>query len=297
MLESVSARDDDALAGAHTQTLAALRDGAGVVYQAAFATDEFVGFADFLVRTDDGAYEVYDTKLARRAKITALLQLAAYADQLERLGIPTGPRVHLLLGDGSTSTHRLTDIAPVFADRWARLRWMIAERVAAAEAIAWEEPGYAVCGRCAECAAQVEATRDVLLVAGMRSTQRIRLAEAGIRTIDQLAATDEPVAGIGAGALAALRDQARMQVAGEGARSPRACTTPPASPPCPNPTRATSSSTSRATRSGPTAAAGRPAGTWSTCSASSSTRAASASTSGRSGRTTARRRSAPPSTS
>jgi uncharacterized protein len=224
VLDAVSARDDDALDRAHHATLAALRDGAAVVYQAAFATDEFVGFADFLVRTEGGganhddspAYEVYDTKLARRAKITALLQLAAYADQLQLLGIPTGPRVHLLLGDGSTSTHHLTDIAPVFADRWARLRWMIDERVAADGPIPWEAPGYAVCGRCAECAAQVEATRDVLLVAGMRSTQRIRLAEAGIRTIDQLAASHDPVAGIGAGALAALRDQARMQLAGEG---------------------------------------------------------------------------------
>ncbi len=41
----------------------------------------FLGFADFLVR-DGERYQVVDTKLARSEKVTALLQLAAYADAL-----------------------------------------------------------------------------------------------------------------------------------------------------------------------------------------------------------------------
>ncbi|MFD1713448.1 TM0106 family RecB-like putative nuclease [Amnibacterium flavum] len=216
--EPSSKGDLAALAAAMTETIGALRDGADVVYQATFLDDEFVGFADFLVRTDDDSsgrprYEVYDTKLARKAKITALLQLAAYAGQLRRLDIPIGSEVHLLLGDGSRSTHRLTDIEPVFDDRFARLRFMIDERLADPSPIAWGAVGYAACGRCAECALQVELHHDVLLVAGLRGNQRARLAAAGVRTIDELAALDHPVEGIGAATLENLRAQAAMQVA------------------------------------------------------------------------------------
>jgi hypothetical protein len=45
----------------------AMRDGAEVVYQAAFLDDDWLGFADFLIRIDepsglgDWSYEAYDT--------------------------------------------------------------------------------------------------------------------------------------------------------------------------------------------------------------------------------------------
>lgn len=219
--EPVPKTDAGALAAAMAETVAALRDGADVVYQGTFFRDGFVGFADFLIRTDQpdpslaagsASYEVYDTKLARKAKITALLQLAAYAGQLRALGISVGPSVHLLLGNGITSSHRLRDIEPVFADRLDRLRHMFDVRMAAGRAIEWGEPGYTACGRCAECALQVREHRDVLLVAGMRGPQRDRLAAAGITTIDQLAGSAGDVPGVGSGALETLRDQARMQL-------------------------------------------------------------------------------------
>ena len=222
--EPASRGDLDQLRMASEQTVTALRDGADVVFQGTFLDDGFVGFADFLVRAGhvaDGSdvgrwrYEVYDTKLARKAKITALLQVAAYSRQLQRLGIPIGDRVHLLLGDGTTSSHRLADIAPVFDERAARLRVMVDERMSADGPIPWGAPGYSADGRCAECTEQVTRHRDVLLTAGMRGAQRARLAEAGIRTIDQLAASTGEIPGIGEGALARLRDQAHMQVSAE----------------------------------------------------------------------------------
>ncbi|BDZ47114.1 TM0106 family RecB-like putative nuclease [Naasia aerilata] len=207
--------DADALRAAMAATVQAMRDGADVVFQGTFYDGRFVGFADFLVRTEteDGwVYEVYDTKLARKAKISALLQLAAYAVQLEALGIPVGPQVHLLLGDGSTSTHRLADILPVFRDRIARLLQMVDARVADPAPIAWGVAGYTACGRCATCAEQVEASRDVLLVARLNAGQRRRLADAGITTIDQLASSTGDIDGIGSATLEKLRDQARMQL-------------------------------------------------------------------------------------
>ncbi|MFB2556679.1 TM0106 family RecB-like putative nuclease [Herbiconiux liangxiaofengii] len=202
---------------AHQQlTLEALRAGADVVFQATFFDGRFLGFADFLVKvpaSEPPRYEVYDTKLARRAKITALLQLAAYADQLERLGVPVGDEVHLLLGDGSRSTHLLRDILPVYLDRRQRLEVLFDERMHDT-AVQWGDPRYTICGRCEVCAPEVDAHRDLLQVAAIRVTQRARLLAAGIDTIDELAHSEGPVDGLAPSSLEALRDQARMQVDG-----------------------------------------------------------------------------------
>src|SRR3712207_5003262 len=171
------------LAQAAAESERALREGADALFQATFFDGRFLGYADFILRGEDGAYEVYDTKLARSAKITALLQLAAYSDQLERLGIPIGEHVHLLLGDGRTSTHRIRDILPVYRRRRARLQHQLDERLAEGAATEWGDPRYTVCGRCAACKQQVELHRDVLQVAGMRMSQRKHLADAGVTTI------------------------------------------------------------------------------------------------------------------
>jgi uncharacterized protein len=213
--------DPEALRAAQERTIHALRDGNDVVFQATFFDEPenerigFVGFADFLIKSDDG-YQVWDTKLARKARVTALLQLAAYADQLRQLGIPVSDDTFLLLGSGEESKHSLKDIEPVFHDRVVRLKQMIEARLDDPEPIEWGAVGYTADGRCEWCAPEIERTRDVLLVAGMRTTSRARLADAGIHTIDDLAASTGEVDGIGAAALEKLRAQARMQLTPHG---------------------------------------------------------------------------------
>lgn len=218
--------DAAALAEAVAMTNAALASDAEVIYQAAFSTDDFVGFADFLVRdrsADAGAgapWVVQDTKLARRARVTALMQLAAYVDQLDRLQVPRADRVELLLGDGSVSVHEVADLLPVFGLRRERLAALIADRRlelgAAGDPIAWGDPrgelGVMACGRCATCDAEVVASRDLLLVAGMRPVQRERLRAAGIHTIEQLAEAPAGPAGMNPDVFASLRTQARLQL-------------------------------------------------------------------------------------
>nr|WP_307327656.1 bifunctional RecB family nuclease/DEAD/DEAH box helicase [Microbacterium sp. SORGH_AS_1204] len=219
--------DAEALSEAVRLTDAALADPAAeVVYQAAFATDEFVGFADFLVREPvaraDGArpWIVQDTKLARRARVTAVMQLAAYVDQLDRLAVPRSDEVQLLLGDGTTSTHRVDDLLPVFGLRRERLRALIADRRvdlgAGGAVIGWGDArgdlGVVACGRCATCELEVVAHRDLLLVAGMRPVQRDRLRASGILTIDALAQATAAPAAMSADTFSSLRTQARLQL-------------------------------------------------------------------------------------
>ncbi|MDT0166944.1 TM0106 family RecB-like putative nuclease [Actinotalea sp. AC32] len=215
--ERALARDRATLTAKHAETLHALRTGADVVFQAGFFDGRFGGWADFLVReraleSAAPVYAVHDTKLARHAKVTALLQLAAYADQLLADDVGVAPEVHLVLGDRTTTSHRLADLLPVYRLRRARLEQVLDEHQAQPAPVTWGDQRYRACGRCAVCAPEVERTRDVLLVAGMRSTQRARLRDVGITTLDELAVSAGTVDGIGSGTLERLRAQARLQV-------------------------------------------------------------------------------------
>ena len=223
--------DRAGLTAKHAETLEVLRTGADVVFQAGFFDGRFSGWADFVIRDDDGVrYAVHDTKLARRAKVTALLQIAAYADQLLAEHIPVTEHVHLILGDRTTTEHRLDDLLPVYRERRVRLEQVLDEHLAETGPVQWGDARYTACGRCDVCAVEVKATRDVLVVAGVRATQRARLRAAGITTVDQLAADDREVTGIPATTLATVRAQARLQVA----QDPPA----PGAPPPPLPTGA-----------------------------------------------------------
>ena len=230
-------------------------------------------------------------------KVTALMQLAAYADQLDRLGIPRADRVELLLGDGTISAHEVDDLLPVFVLRRERLRAMIAIAAtwssgADGPVVAWGDPRFVACGRCATCTLEVEGHRDLLLVAGMRPTQRRRLQPPASTRSSELAGADACAANISPDAFASLRTQARLQLESErgaAAGGPTApvfeVVMPAAWRRSPRPIPATSSSTSRATRSTPRRS--RASGT-STTSSAGSTRPSSTA---RSGRTRSRRRS------
>ncbi len=203
------------------RALDAFDQGADVLYQPTFHEPPthdhpgFIGFADFIVRNAAGEYEVYDTKLARHAKISALLQLAAYAERMQAHGIPTGRQVHLVLGDRTTTTHDLGDIAPVYRTQRAELERVIAERIAEDDELRWGDPRYSSCGRCAICQTQVQQHRDLVLVAGMRLDQRSKLIRQGVRTIDDLADRTAAVPGLSRSTQDRLVRQARLQTESE----------------------------------------------------------------------------------
>ncbi|MBF0105762.1 MAG: TM0106 family RecB-like putative nuclease [Deltaproteobacteria bacterium] len=78
-------------------TLAAMREGADVVFQGYLKSNDgqFAGISDFLFKVPnapgevsafgDYHYEVFDTKLAKKAKVEYLIQLCCYADYLEQM--------------------------------------------------------------------------------------------------------------------------------------------------------------------------------------------------------------------
>ena len=94
---------------------------AEVIYQPYLvsADGRWRGFADFLERTPAGTYEPVDTKLARSAKPSHLLQLLFYAEQVERLQGAPVERVHVENGRGERESFRVAE----FQAYYRRVRW------------------------------------------------------------------------------------------------------------------------------------------------------------------------------
>ncbi|MGB9250185.1 MAG: TM0106 family RecB-like putative nuclease [Mycobacterium sp.] len=207
------------ITAAAAQTRRAIDRGAPVIYQAAMFDGRFVGFADFLVRRDE-KYQVSDTKLARSAKVTALLQIAAYADALSDAGIPVDDEAELVLGNGTAVNYRVDELIPVYRDQRARLQQLLDHHYASGVPVRWEDDNVRACFRCPVCEDQVRAADDLLLVAGMRVTQRAKLIDAGITTLDELATHTGPVDNLSARSLAKLVAQADLQVRQRDAGTP-----------------------------------------------------------------------------
>ncbi|HTI77441.1 MAG TPA: TM0106 family RecB-like putative nuclease, partial [Mycobacterium sp.] len=206
----------EGLTAAADQTMRAVERRAPLIYQAAMFDGRFVGFADFLVLSHSEAGERYrlrDTKLARSVKVEALLQLAAYADALAAAGAPVADEVELVLGDGVTATYRVDELLPVYLPRRTALQRLLDRHLAGGAAVTWEDDEVRACFRCPECEIQVRATDDLLLVAGMRVSQRARLIDAGITSMHQLAEHTGGVKELSTRTVKTLTAQAGLQVA------------------------------------------------------------------------------------
>src|SRR5919106_5945632 len=85
------------------RTLAAMHDGAEVIYQATLRSDRWHGRADFLRRVETpsrlGAwsYEVLDAKLARDTRAGTILQLCLYSDMLREIQGVLPEQMHVVM--------------------------------------------------------------------------------------------------------------------------------------------------------------------------------------------------------
>lgn len=195
----------------------ALRDGADVVYQAALFDEPWFGYADFLVRVDgvesrfgDYAYEVRDTKLARKPSANALVQMAHYGSMLEQLQGCPPPRLVVWLGTGEEFTWAYDDAVPYLEELRERFLAFhrnpvetVADPVDACGLCRWSE-------RCDE----EWGPEDLWHVHRLSRRQRALLRERGIATVQALASAsdDDRPADIGLVTFDRLRAQAAAQV-------------------------------------------------------------------------------------
>jgi predicted RecB family nuclease len=209
----------EALEAAAARTVAAMRDGAPLIYQAHFFDCRWQGRTDFLRRVErpsnlgDHSYEAIDTKLARHVKPEFVHQLSVHNRFLGAAQGAEPTYAYVILGDGSGEQIDLS--------RYAALHRHVARRLEALVA-APTEPTYpepvahcAICAFEAECYQRWVADDHLSLVAGARREYREALVAGGIATVAALATA--PANGGGNGRIGRerfefLRHQAALQV-------------------------------------------------------------------------------------
>jgi uncharacterized protein len=222
----------EALRAAAAETEAAMRAGAEVVYQATFFDGTWRGHADFLLKVPAASnlgawsYEVADTKLARKAKAGAILQVCSYVEQIERVQGLAPEWLHIVLGGSAheIARYRVSD----FMAYYRRVKTEFETAVAAGDPVypvidTYPDPveHCDVCSWVVDCKAQRRRDDDLSLVAGITARQRRALKDRAVRRRRELAALELPLAprleGVSADALARVHEQARIQVEGEDA--------------------------------------------------------------------------------
>ena len=223
---------------AAAQTIQSSKAEYDVIHQAVLFTGDFLGYADFLILKKDEKgkplrdrenlpiYEPVDAKSARVAKRAAVLQVASYARAMVKLNMAFPPKVHLwLAGDAewSANTADLIDLAEEFETR-ARNRISGFKNLSVPN---WAAPREA-CIRCRwkeHCTTGRVEDRDLSLIYGIRSTTRQILIESGIKTIDEMSKVKDEqrkdlTKNISNETFERLRDQAKLQIKGEGLVTP-----------------------------------------------------------------------------
>jgi predicted RecB family nuclease len=210
------------LRDAEAETLAAMRAGTDVIFQGTFFDGRWRGHPDFLLRRNDRpsalgpwSYDVADTKLAKRVKAAAILQMCVYADQLARLqGIPP-ETISVVTGDRQSHPHRLDDYAAYYRSAKRRFEERVFETARGDAPPTYPEPvdHCRVCSWWIHCMDRRRADDHLSLVAGAARTQRRALAGAGVTTLAGLAAlpADRAVRDVRPRILDRLRRQAILQ--------------------------------------------------------------------------------------
>ncbi len=211
------AEGDGAFEAAHAETVAAMRSGAEVIYQATFTREGWRGRADFVVRVDEPSalgswsYEPYDTKLARTAKPAAVLQLAWYAGEIAAIQGRLPERLHVVLGTNETESYRPADVDAYLRVAQRRLRAHVADPPAT---YPWPCEHCARCDFVTLCRERLVQDDNLTRVASIRRDQIAKLDIASVTTLTGLAESDP---NLGVRRLAPpvferLRDQASLQL-------------------------------------------------------------------------------------
>ncbi len=174
---------------AQAATLAAMQNGADIIVQAAFSDGLWRGYPDVLRRTslksDLGAwsYEVIDTKLAREAKASAVLQVALYSQLLARFQGAVPEYMYIV-----TPGEPFEEIAFRVDDFGAYLRWAQKDLAAAVEAPAVNiypdpKPHCDLCGWSQDCEKRRRDDDHLSFVAGIGRSHILELQERSVTTL------------------------------------------------------------------------------------------------------------------
>ena len=198
------------------ETIKAMRDGRQVIYQGVLSFGSFSGRTDFLYKVDgasslgDFHYEVWDTKLAKKAKPYFVIQLCCYAEMLQTIQAVVPKSISIILGDSSKKSFLTNDYISYyrqlketflnFHDSFSKDH--PPEDCSPGTFSKWKTFGQAF----------LTARDDLSLIANIRKVQIQRLKSAGLYKTSELAATKlTSVAAMAPETFQTLKAQARLQ--------------------------------------------------------------------------------------
>jgi len=204
-------------------TVAAMRDGADVIVQAALRSGNWIGRADVLRRVETASnlgawsYEPYDTKLSRETNASTILQLCLYSELLSAMQGTAPEHMHVVTpwSEFVPQTYRVAEFAAYFR----RVKEGLTTTIATVPAPATYPHPNAHCDICSwrnDCDVRRRADDHLSLVAGISSLQIAELNAHDIATVAALAAMPLPIPwqpqrGTRQG-FERVREQARLQV-------------------------------------------------------------------------------------
>jgi predicted RecB family nuclease len=104
---------------ARAETIAAMQQGADIIYQARLESGIWNGWADFLIKVENQSalgnwsYEVLDTKLSKETKTGAILQISLYSEIIEKIQGVKPEYMHIKNPNGE-HRYRVDDFAAYF---------------------------------------------------------------------------------------------------------------------------------------------------------------------------------------
>ena len=210
---------------AEADTVAAIKRGEDVIFQARLSLSPFAGWADFLVKTPgksklgDYHYEIWDTKLSRKLKPYFAIHLCAYNEMLEDIQGIRPSHMAIVLGDGKTERLKLDDFFYYFL---AVKETFLTFHETFDPNMRPDPEKYRSFGKWEDEAKKILVDQDALTqVANLSTIQARNLKAAGIKTMAELAACNlEKVPKMGAHTLASLKIQAKLQIESRGKERP-----------------------------------------------------------------------------
>ncbi|MBX9695805.1 MAG: TM0106 family RecB-like putative nuclease, partial [Cyanobacteria bacterium] len=201
---------------ARLATINAMREGREIVFQGYLSHGPFAGKSDFLCRVEgsselgDFHYEVWDTKLARKAKPYFIVQLCCYAEMLESIQGRLPYSIRVVLGNleqhqfhTEDYIHQFRQLKESFLEFQCNFsRDISPQDCSAGNFSRWKTIAEKI----------LKAREDLSLVANIRKTQIKRLRDASVSTITQLSQRIDSIAGMCNDTLSTLRQQARLQL-------------------------------------------------------------------------------------
>jgi predicted RecB family nuclease len=207
-------------------TLSAMQNGVDVIAQARLENNQFLGFADFLIKVAGASklgnyhYEVWDTKLASKVKPIFAIQLCCYSEMLEEIQGVFPQNITVLLGTNEKVSLRTSEYFYYYLELKksflsTHIQFNSNNMPDPAESKSW--------GNWSAFAKQLLIEKDHLLqVANILSGQIKKLNQADIRTMKQLADTNmENIKGINPLVFQRLKAQASIQIASAGKSTPK----------------------------------------------------------------------------